>query len=193
MIRSPSKPGQRLSERVVIVDCEDRAIGTEEKLQAHRRPLLHRAFSVFLYDPRGRLLLQRRALDKYHSGGSWTNTCCGHPLPGEDIAAAARRRLGEELGILCPLYQVGSFIYSATLGPDLYEHELDHVLAGEWQGTPDPDPAEVMDWRWARPERIRRELRHNPTAFTAWFMPAFALSQRARREREASTPVGRPR
>ena len=158
-----------MTERVVCVDAEDRCLGTEEKLKAHREGLLHRAFSVFLFNGRGELLLQRRALEKYHSAGLWTNTCCSHPRLDEDVAAAAARRLSEEMGIACPLRKAFSFIYRADVAPDLVEHELDHVFVGRFEGQARPDPSEVMDVRWLGAAALRREIASTPDAYSAWF------------------------
>ena len=153
----------------MLVDANDAQLGSEAKLPAHQLGLLHRAFSVFLFDPRGRLLLQRRAAGKYHSGGLWTNTCCSHPRPGEAVAAAARRRLRQEMGIDCPLEPAFQFVYCAALDHGLTEHEYDHVLVGRFQGEPAPDPAEVDDWRWAAAGEVLRELEAAPERFTVWF------------------------
>jgi isopentenyl-diphosphate delta-isomerase len=174
------------SEHVILVDRYDRAIGTEEKTRAHRTPLLHRAFSVFLFDRAGRVLLQRRARDKYHSGGLWSNTCCGHPRPGENVAAAAARRLQEEMGIEARLRRAGAFLYQARLGPNTYEHEFDHVFTGDWEGSPRPDPAEVLEWRWVRLSDVTQLLAAHGHMFTVWFAPALATAQRARRGLAAS-------
>jgi isopentenyl-diphosphate delta-isomerase len=161
-------------EQVVLVDGHDRAIGTAEKLFAHRCGLLHRAFSAFVFDAAGRMLLQRRALSKYHSPGLWSNTVCSHPGPGEPTDAAASRRLVEELGFACPLEPAFAFTYRVELEPGLWEHEYDHVFIGQWDGAPRPDPAEVLDWSLIEPARIRRELAARPDRFTYWFRIAFA-------------------
>lgn len=157
------------NDHVVLVDADDTPIGTMDKLEAHRQGLLHRAFSVFVLDTAGRVLLQRRALAKYHSGGLWTNTCCSHPRPGEEVRAAAARRLREEMGIPCALREVFRFTYRADVGSGLIEHEFDHVFLGHTDNTPQPDPAEVMDTRWATPQAITAELAAHPERFTAWF------------------------
>jgi isopentenyl-diphosphate delta-isomerase len=128
---------------------------------------------VFVYDSVGRLLLQRRAAHKYHSGGVWTNTCCSHPRPGEPVAAAAARRLSEEMGFECALEPAFGFLYRAELGNGLVEHEYDHVFRGRFDGEPRPDPAEVAGWRWETPEAVRAELAARPQAFSAWFPIAF--------------------
>ncbi len=160
-------------EHVILVADDDTELGSIEKLEAHRKGVLHRAFSIFVMDPSGRMLLQRRALGKYHSGDLWSNACCGHPRPGEITSDAANRRLHEELGIACDLTHLFSFAYSAELDRGLVEHELDHVFVG-WSGMdPNPDPNEVGEWRWMGIEQVRLWLKNEPDAFTAWFRPAF--------------------
>lgn len=158
---------------MILVDRADTEIGSEEKLRAHARGVLHRAFSVFVLNPRGEILLQRRAEEKYHTGGLWSNTCCGHPRPGEETGAAARRRLREEMGFDCALTCRFGFVYRAPLEDGLSEHEYDHVFLGRFDGVPEPDPAEVSAWRWVPVERVRRELAEAPETFTPWFRPAF--------------------
>lgn len=157
-------------EHVLLVNERDEELGTMEKLEAHRQGVLHRAFSVFLWDDQGRLLLQRRALDKYHSGGLWTNTCCSHPRPGEAVMTAAQRRVREEMGITATLEHRFSFVYRAAFGNGLTEHELDHVLFGRNTGTPEPDPSEVMDWRYVDIATLDAELRATPDRFTVWLV-----------------------
>jgi isopentenyl-diphosphate Delta-isomerase len=156
-------------EEVVLVDREDRPLGTMEKQRAHREGALHRAVSVFVFDDQDRLLLQRRAADKYHSAGEWTNTCCSHPRPGEAPADAALRRLREEMGFECPLHPAFVFTYRAEVGGGLVEHELDHVFVGRWSGDPHPDPSEADDWRWAALDDAAREVEADPSRFTPWF------------------------
>jgi isopentenyl-diphosphate delta-isomerase len=163
-----------MEEHVVLVDHRDRETGIAAKLAAHQTGALHRAFSVMLVDRRGRLLLQRRARGKYHSGGLWANTCCGHPRPGETVVDAAGRRLREEMGIVTPLRSVGAFTYRARLG-DLEEHEYDHVLTGRFDGVPNPDPSEVEEWRWADPSDAAAELAAEPDRFAAWFAKVLAM------------------
>ncbi len=157
------------AERVVLVDPDDREIGTEEKLAAHRRGLLHRAVSAFLFDAAGRQLLQRRGAGKYHSAGLWSNACCGHPRPGESPADAVARRLREELGVQVPLTPRVCFTYRAELDGGLVEHEVDHVFTGRFDGIPEPDPAEVSAWRWIDRHALDDELAQTPDAFTVWF------------------------
>jgi isopentenyl-diphosphate delta-isomerase len=158
-----------LQEDVVLVDREDREIGIAEKLEAHRRGDLHRAFSVLIWDNAGRLLLQRRQIGKYHSGGLWTNSCCGHPRPGERNVEAASRRLGEEMGIACLLMPIGTFTYRAELGGGLIEHEIVHLFRGTYDGAISPDPKECDGFSWSTPETIRRQVETVPQSFTAWF------------------------
>ncbi|HZI18512.1 MAG TPA: isopentenyl-diphosphate Delta-isomerase [Pyrinomonadaceae bacterium] len=155
-------------ERVILVDEQDREMGSCEKLRAHLDGALHRAFSVFVFDAAGRLLLQKRAHGKYHSGGLWSNTACGHPRPGEETAAAARRRLREEMSLDCELREAFSFLYRAELAGGLVEHELDHVFVGTSADEPEPDPSEVEDWEWVMPEELRRSLRDEPARYSRW-------------------------
>jgi len=148
-----------------------------EKLQAHREGRLHRAFSVFVLNGAGAILLQQRAESKYHSGGLWSNTCCGHPRPGEAVVSAAARRLREEMGLDLALQAVGTFRYQARVG-DLVEHEYDHVLVGRSEGPPRPDPAEVAAWRWVLPEELRADLAAHPERYSAWLLPALDVLER---------------
>jgi isopentenyl-diphosphate delta-isomerase len=159
-------------EQVVLVDDEDRPVGAAAKLVAHRTGARHRAVSVFLFDGRGRLLLQRRAAGKYHSAGRWANTCCGHPRPGEPVLNAASRRLRDEMGIECRLERVGAFTYRADVGDGLVEHEIDHLFVGRHDGDPRPDHGEVDAWRWQSPDDLERDLLANPDVYAAWLRPA---------------------
>ena len=161
-----------MNEHVVLVDEQDREVGTEEKLAAHRAGRLHRAFSVFVFDMRDNLLLQRRADGKYHSAGLWSNTCCGHPRPGEDTGAAAHRRLREEMGFDCPLTHQFSFIYRAELERGLVEHELDHVFTGRHADPPEPDPVEVGEWRRTPVPALLSDLDRNGPRYSAWLKTA---------------------
>jgi len=158
----------QLSEQVILVDEQDRELGASDKLRAHVEGALHRAFSVFVFDHEGRLLLQRRAREKYHSGGLWSNTCCGHPRPGEETAAAAHRRLREEMSFDCELREAFDFVYRAELDNDLVEHEYDHVFVGEFEGYPTPDPSEVEEWKWVSVDELRRGLREEPSRYSYW-------------------------
>jgi len=157
------------SEMVVLVDESDREVGLAPKLAAHADGVLHRAFSVFVLNARGEVMLQRRAPGKYHSGGLWTNSCCGHPRAGEPVAAAARRRLREEMGFDCVLTPAGTFVYRAEVGGGLREHEYDHVFTGRHDADPAPDPAEVCEWRWQSPQAALAEAEAHPARFTPWF------------------------
>jgi isopentenyl-diphosphate delta-isomerase len=157
---------------VILVDEHGQAIGQTDKMEAHRTGTLHRAFSVFVFNTRGELLLQQRAHDKYHSAGLWTNTCCSHPRPGEATEAAAHRRLQEEMGFDCPLTEVFSLIYKTALA-DLYEHEYDHIFVGRYDGDPVPNPGEVAAWRWAPVATIAQDLTEHPERYTHWFHLAF--------------------
>ncbi len=161
-------------ERVVLVDTDDVELGTLEKLRAHMEGALHRAFSVFVFNARGEMMLQRRAAAKYHSGGLWSNTCCSHPRPGEAVAAAAHRRLREEMGFDCALDEAFRFVYRADVGGGLTEHEYDHVFVGRFDGEPALNPAEVEAWRWVSTDQVCREVETTPEAFTFWFRVALA-------------------
>lgn len=177
-----------MAEQVVVVSRRDRRMGVLDKLEAHRLGVLHRALSVFVFDPVGRLLLQRRATEKYHSAGQWSNACCTHPRPGESIRLAAHRRLQEEMGFDCRLQHRGSFVYRAPLDNGLEEHELDHLFVGLFEGSPEPNPAEVMDWRWIERERLAEELASAPRSFTPWFSLALARLRRGWSLRPAAGP-----
>lgn len=159
-------------EHVILVDEMDRQVGVSEKLRAHREGARHRAFSVFVFDDLGRLLLQRRALGKYHSGGLWSNSACGHPRPGESVLDAGRRRLREEMGIDCALESLYHFSYTATFTNGLTEHEIDHVLVGRHAGPINPDPGEAESWDWIEKDRVVTSVRANPEAYTYWFRAA---------------------
>src|SRR5688572_14586630 len=156
-------------EEVILVDENDNTIGTMEKMEAHRQGKLHRAFSVLLFNSEGELLLQKRAKNKYHSAGLWTNTCCSHPAPGEKIEDAAARRLREEMGIdFKPSFSY-KFVYKAKLDKGLTEHELDHVFTGTFDGIPTINTAEVEDWKFVDLKWLREDLEKNPDLYTTWF------------------------
>ncbi len=156
-------------EQVILVDKDDNQLGFMAKLEAHEKGLLHRAFSVFLFNDKNELLLQKRALSKYHSPGLWTNTCCSHPRDGESITEAANRRLSEEMGIAAQLEQKFSFIYVAELDQGLTEHELDHVLMGNYNGHPHINPEEVADWKYIDIEELQMDVAQNTVNYTEWF------------------------
>lgn len=160
---------------LILVNEKDEQVGTMEKMEAHIRALLHRAFSVFIFNSKGEILLQQRALSKYHSPGLWTNTCCSHPRPGEATIAAAQRRLQEELGFVVPLIKAFDFIYTANFDNGLTENEFDHVLVGLHEGEVYLNPAEVMSTCYKSFDEIREALAHHPEQYTAWFAIAFPL------------------
>lgn len=158
-----------IQQNVILVDGNDREVGLMEKMEAHRKGLLHRAFSVLVFNENGELLLQRRAFGKYHSEGLWTNTCCSHPYPGETVLEAGKRRLFEEMGFSCELSEVFSFIYKAELENGLTEHELDHVIVGFSEETPHLNLEEVSAFKWMPIDEIKADMDHNPSQYTAWF------------------------
>jgi isopentenyl-diphosphate delta-isomerase len=155
-------------EHVVLVDESDNEIGTMEKMEAHRKGVLHRAFSILIANSKGEWLLQKRSWKKYHSAGLWTNTCCSHPLPGETMEAATERKLEQEMGMRAPLEYSYKFMYKAPLG-DLIEHELDYVYKGITDIAPIVNPDEVAEWRYVSPAQIQREISEKPETFTPWF------------------------
>jgi isopentenyl-diphosphate delta-isomerase len=155
-------------ELILLVDADDRIIGTGEKLETHRRGALHRAFSVIVWNSAGRLLLQKRAAGKYHSGGLWTNACCGHPRPKENVRTAACRRLREEMGFTCKLSPLGTITYRAELDGGMVEHELVHVFRGFYDGAVTPDPAEAEDYRWLSLADVRADMTSRPERYSVW-------------------------
>ncbi len=170
---------------VILVDQDDLEIGTAEKLMAHREGRLHRAFSIFIYNASGQMLLQQRAATKYHSGGLWSNACCSHPAPGSTLKADAHRRLQEEMGFTCPLTKAFAFTYRAAFENGLIEHEYDHVFLGRFDGTPQPDPDEVGAWKWMDVPDLYDDVRRHPERYTAWFRECllrFAASLRLAEE-----------
>jgi isopentenyl-diphosphate delta-isomerase len=160
-------------EQVILVDRNDQYLGTMEKMEAHEKAVLHRAFSVFIFNSAGEMLLQQRAFSKYHSGGLWTNSCCSHPRPGEETNVAALRRLKEELGFETPLEKIFDFVYDAAFDNGLTEHEFDHVFVGYADRVGLPDPAEVAAIEFRSLPVIERQISETPEQFTAWFRIAF--------------------
>jgi isopentenyl-diphosphate Delta-isomerase len=158
---------------IILVNSRDEETGTAEKMEAHYKALLHRAFSVFIFNNAGEMLLQQRALHKYHSGGLWTNACCSHPRPGEKTIAGAQRRLKEELGFTTELQKAFDFVYTAAFDNGLTENEFDHVYTGTYNEVITPNAEEVMDYCFKPMERIRKELIDSPGLYTAWFIIAF--------------------
>ncbi len=162
-----------MKEFVVLVDENDRETGIMEKMQAHLEAHLHRAFSVFIFNKGGQLMLQQRALTKYHTPGLWTNTCCSHPRPGEKTTEAAHRRMKEEMGFDCDFEEAFGFVYKAAFENNLTEHEFDHVFIGTSEELPVINPEEVAAYRFATLDEIRKEMQQQPEKFTIWFRIAF--------------------
>lgn len=160
-------------DKVVLVDENDNEIGTEEKIKAHENGgKLHRAFSVFVFNSKGELMLQKRAKSKYHFGGLWTNTCCSHPQPDEPIEETVHKKLQQEMGFDTDLREAFTFTYRAEHENGLTEHELDHVFIGNFEGEPNPDPEEADDWKWISKEDIRKDVEEDPDNYTPWFRVA---------------------
>jgi len=160
-------------EEVVLVDENDQTLGTMEKMEAHEKALLHRAFSVFIFNHKGEMLLQQRALTKYHSGGLWTNACCSHPRLNETVAEAAERRLMEEMGFQTTLVKIFDFVYKAAFDNGLTEHEFDHVFMGCYEGDIVPNEKEVAAYSYQSLQDIATALQQHPDDYTAWFHIAF--------------------
>lgn len=156
-------------EQVILVDENDNQVGTMEKLEAHHKGVLHRAFSILIFNSNGEMLLQKRAGSKYHSGGLWTNTCCSHPKPGESIEQTTRERLKFEMGIELETEFSYKFLYKVKLDKDLIEHELDYVFLGTFDGIPNVNPNEVEDWKYINMQDLKEDLRLNPQHYTEWF------------------------
>ena len=162
-----------MEDHVILVDESDNQIGTMEKLEAHLNGALHRAFSVFIFNHRQELLLQQRALEKYHSAGLWTNTCCSHPKPGESLIDAANRRLQEEMGMQTELVYGFPFTYEAAFSNDLIEHEYDHVFFGQSDKLPQPNSEEVAAYKYVSLSTLEQELNDNPEQYSAWLKICF--------------------
>ncbi len=162
-----------LHEYVLIVDEQDNQIGEMEKMETHEKGVLHRAFSVFIFNGKNELILQQRALSKYHSPGLWTNTCCSHPRKGETTEKAAHRRMVEEMGFDCEFSEAFSFIYKSDVGEGLTEHEFDHVFIGKSEKKPFINDKEVNDWNYKKMEDIRLDMDQHPKRYTVWFRIAF--------------------
>ncbi|GAL68156.1 isopentenyl-diphosphate Delta-isomerase [Jejuia pallidilutea] len=160
-------------EKVILVNEQDEQIGVMPKMEAHEKALLHRAFSVFIFNDNNDLMLQQRALTKYHSPGLWTNTCCSHQREGETNIDAGKRRLMEEMGFVTDLKESISFIYKAPFDNGLTEHEYDHVLLGKYNATPNINKEEVEDWKWMPLEDVRADITARPELYTAWFKVIF--------------------
>lgn len=156
-------------EKVILVDENDAIVGEMEKMEAHRKGLLHRAFSILIFNSNGEMLLQKRSQKKYHSGGLWTNACCSHPLPHENIQHATRRKLNQEMGIDLETEFLYTFIYRVSLDRDLIEHELDHVFIGTFNGPPVINQEEVEDWKYVDIDWLRKDVAVHPEQYTYWF------------------------
>ncbi len=163
-------------EQVILVDKDDNQIGLMPKMEAHEKALLHRAFSVFTFNDKGELLLQQRAAEKYHSPLLWTNTCCSHQRDGETNLEAGKRRLQEEMGFVCELKEIFSFIYKAPFDNGLTEHELDHVMIGSYNDKPIINKEEVEAYKWMTLEAVKKDMEENPEEYTAWFKIIFEKS-----------------
>ena len=165
---------KKTEEYVILVDNQDKSCGRMEKLQAHQEGLLHRAVSIWIVNPFGKILLQKRALDKYHSAGLWSNACCSHPREGESTYSAASRRLQEELGITCPLTFHSAFIYQASVGKTLIEHEFDHLFWGLYDGPCIPNPEEASEICWVDNASLQHTLDTCPSLYTSWLPKIYA-------------------
>lgn len=158
-----------MQNQIILVDKNNSVIGIEDKLIAHKEALLHRAFSIFIFNNREELLIQRRALGKYHTPELWSNTCCSHQQSGETTIQAANNCLKEEMGFNCELTEVYNLIYKIRLDSKLWEHEFDHILIGNYNGIVTPNPQEVLEYKWIRFETLKSEIILNNKIFTPWF------------------------
>lgn len=154
---------------LILVDNHDNEKGSGEKIEVHRKGELHRAFSIVIFNAEGKMLIQKRAKGKYHSAGRWSNACCGHPRPGENIEKAAHRRLREELGFDCELREIFQFVYKAQLDEGIMEYEYDHIFIGTHNGKMEPDLGEVEDLTWIGMETLTTEIKRTPEKYTPWF------------------------
>ena len=165
-----------MEELVVLVDEQDNQLGLMPKMEAHQKAVLHRAFSVFVFNNQGELMLQQRAAEKYHSPLLWTNACCSHQRDGETSLEAGKRRLQEEMGFVCDLEEIFSFVYKAPFENGLTEHELDHVMIGTYNGEPKINKEEVASFKWMPLEEVKLDIEQNPELYTAWFKIIFQES-----------------
>lgn len=162
-----------IEEKVILVNEKDEQVGLMPKMEAHEKGLLHRAFSVFVFNDRNELMLQQRAHSKYHSPGLWTNTCCSHQREGESNIEAGKRRLNEEMGFTTDLQDTISFIYKAPFDNGLTEHEFDHILVGKFNQEPQLNPEEAADYKWLTLEEVKKDMKKNPAIYTEWFKIIF--------------------
>jgi isopentenyl-diphosphate delta-isomerase len=173
---------------IELLDKNYNPIGSADKTEVHSKGLLHRAFSVFVFNSEGEILLQQRASGKYHSSGLWTNTCCSHPAPGEDVKEAAHRRLMEEMGFDCRLHFLFNFEYKASFSNGLIEHEYDAVFRGIWNGNPEVNPAEVKAYKWIKPDVLIKDIRSFPEKYTEWlkiiYLKVFQINSAVRQDSE---------
>jgi len=165
-----------MEEKVILVDEQDNQLGLMPKMEAHEKAVLHRAFSVFIFNDKRELMLQQRAAHKYHSPLLWTNTCCSHQRDGESNIEAGKRRLDEEMGFSTDLKEVFSFVYKAPFDNGLTEHELDHVMVGDFNGEPKINPEEVESYKWMTLDAVKNDIEINPDDYTAWFKIIFKES-----------------
>jgi isopentenyl-diphosphate delta-isomerase len=157
-------------EQVILVDGNDKQVGTGEKIDAHKKGILHRAFSIFILNGKGQVLIQRRAKSKYHCGGLWANTCCGHPRPGEPVDKAAHRRLKEEFGFDCGFDEKLAYTYKVAFDNGMNEHEFLHVFVGMSDVVkPDPNYDEIDDWKWVQIADLKKDIAQNPEKYAYWF------------------------
>lgn len=158
-----------MEDAVILVDSNDNELGIMPKLEAHIKGALHRAFSLFIFNSKKQLLIQQRAIQKYHSGGLWTNTCCSHPRPNEPLSQAIHRRLNEELGMQCQMLPIGTVLYNEKVTDNLIEHEFDHLFIGFCDELPQCNPNEVMDYQWISLDVLYQNIEEDPECYTAWF------------------------
>ncbi len=158
-----------MNEEVILVNKEDKELGAGEKLDIHRKGLLHRAFSIFIFNSKGEMMLQKRALTKYHGAGLWSNACCGHPRPNEDLIAAMKRRLMEEMGFECVFERMFDYIYQVKLDKGMMEHEFLHVYKGVFDGIPKINPEEADGWKWISMAELREDIKKHPDKYSPWF------------------------
>ena len=158
-----------MAEYIIAVDEFDKEIGSIEKMEAHHKGILHRAFSILVFNSNNQLLLQKRNVKKYHSPGLWTNTCCSHPKYGEDLDDAIYRRIKEEMGFTCKLKEIFSFVYKVEFEDNLFENEYDHVFIGKYDGEVIPNKEEADDFKWADINYIKNDIKINPELYTYWF------------------------
>lgn len=162
-----------MEEKVILVSEDDQQLGLMGKMEAHKKAILHRAFSIFVFNKKGELLLQQRALDKYHSPGLWTNTCCSHQRDGESNIEAGQRRIQEEMGFHCELKELFWFVYKAAFDNGLTEHELDHVMIGSYEDDPIINQEEVASFKWMPLEDVKKDMEDQPELYTEWFKIIF--------------------